>query len=110
MKKLELLMDELREALESKMIISFNLFNEISRPRGYSGSFLKGACLNYKHFLEEIGCTLLDMGETETGYMGVCFRFDRTGQEFQAISGLNQDNKVVFDLFALDQWVENDSL
>ena len=110
MDKLELLMEELQEVLQPKMIISFNLFNEISRPSGYGDRFLTGACLNYKYFLTEIGCTLLDMGETEDGHLGICFRFNRTGQEFQVVSGLNENNKVDFDIFALERWVENDQL
>lgn len=106
---LELLVEELREYLEPKIITSFNIFNEVSRPSGYGESFLTGMVISYRVHMEQIGCTLLDVGETEEGHIGICFRFDRTGHEFQAVSGLD-DGVTNFKIFALEQWVPNEEL
>jgi hypothetical protein len=106
---LELLLEELQEVLEPKLINSFNLFNEISKPAGCEEAYIVGATLNYRNHLNEIGCTLLDMGETQAGHIGICFRYDRTGNEFQCVSGLD-DGVIDFKIIALEQWVTNEQL
>ena len=106
---LQLLMDELQERLEPKLRNSYGILDEVSRPRGYTESFMIGARLNWTNVLKEIGCTLLDMGITEADHIGVCFRHDHSGAEFQVASGLIKD-QVDFKIIALEQWVPNENL
>ena len=107
-----LLAEELQEYLEPKILNSYQILDQVSRPHGCEEAYLLGAGVGYKGYLEKIGCTFIDAGITEADHLGVMFRHDRSGIKWQVASGLEQ-GVVQFYISAIDernQWDTSEDL